>query len=227
MQSLSFQSKKLNGTQSEWGYASLRIEAYGVVLRSIEKRDLSRVRTWRNQARVRTMMRHQEPISAASQQRWYAHIRQQKALYFIMETPNRESYGLIHLSCINFQTNCAQAGLFVGNARYNGSLLVWMASYSLLRFAFDRLRLSRIEAQVLADNLRAQRYNESFGFRRIHKPSVSSGCLRYYLSAAAFSVATRATRAMLHRHAAPMRLKVQFGVEKNKKTRIPSPFPVP
>lgn len=93
----------------------------------------------------------------------------------IMETTSRHVVGTcsLHIS----ETN-AQLGIDIGDPESRGRGLGTETIRMLVRFAFDELRMHRIELCASADNLRAIRCYEKVGFSecgRMHEVTWSGG----------------------------------------------------
>jgi RimJ/RimL family protein N-acetyltransferase len=107
-------------------------------------------------------MEYQAYISQEMQDRWFSRIHTIEHYYFVI-LERRKPVGLIHLSGVDDQTG--QAGLFIGETKYQGSTVPIRASLSLLDFAFNTLYLKNVTAKVKRDNLAAIQYNSALGFR--------------------------------------------------------------
>jgi ribosomal-protein-alanine N-acetyltransferase len=94
--------------------------------------------------------------------------------FFIFERDNGKLAGGITLGSIRHGVSqSAHIGYWIGE-RYAGRGLMTEAVNLLVRFAFDTLRLHRIEAACIPGNARSIRVLEKAGFRR-------EGLLRSYL----------------------------------------------
>lgn len=142
----------------------MRITGNGITLRRIEKADLEQIRIWRNSESIRSQMEYQEVISPVMQEEWYRKV-QLTSDYFFMILKNENPVGLIQLQNISPQNKNAESGLFIGDTKYWGSPVPFMASLPLLDFGFNFLGLHAITAKVRVNNSKALHYNMSLGFK--------------------------------------------------------------
>lgn len=121
------------------------------------------IRKWRNQDFIREMMEFQKYILPEEQLNWFNNLITEQNKYFIISDTYDNYVGLIHLKNITSET--AEAGLFIGNPKFIGTGIAYSASLSLLKLAFDDLKLNTIIAKVKKTNHEAIFYNESLGFK--------------------------------------------------------------
>jgi len=141
----------------------MRIQKYGIVLRSLEASDLEMLRNWRNSDNVRPFMQYREFITGPMQQAWFAGLKPEENVYLIIEF-NEEPIGLVNLKNINRRASKAEAGIFIGETSFGGSLIPVVATYLLMLVAFRGLKLSTLEAKIDRNNPRAIRFNEALGY---------------------------------------------------------------
>lgn len=133
-----------------------------MVLESLRPAYLELLRNWRNAPEIRRHMEYQAYISPEMQDQWFTRIHTIEHYYFVI-LESTKPIGLIHLSAVDDQTG--QAGLFIGDPKYQGSTVPIRASLSLLDFAFNTLYLKNVTAKVKRDNLTAIQYNSALGFK--------------------------------------------------------------
>ncbi len=133
-----------------------------MVLESLRPAYLELLRNWRNAPEIRRHMEYQAYISPEMQDQWFTRIHTTEYYYFVI-LESTKPVGLIHLSAVDDQTG--QAGLFIGDPKYQGSTVPIRASLSLLDFAFNTLYLKNVTAKVKRDNLTAIQYNSALGFK--------------------------------------------------------------
>jgi RimJ/RimL family protein N-acetyltransferase len=85
-------------------------------------------------------------------------------VFVIAEVASDQPIGVICLRHIDLAMRTAQVGTWVGRERW-GSGVNAEAKCLLLDFAFDRLRLHRVEARIALGNTRSQRAFERLGAR--------------------------------------------------------------
>lgn len=140
----------------------MQLRQYGLVLESLRPAYLELLRNWRNDPEIRQHMEYQAYISPEMQHRWFTQVHTIENFYFVILESLRP-VGLIHLSAVDDETG--QAGLFIGEPKYQGSTVPIRASLSLLDFAFHSLYLEYVTAKVKKDNLTAIQYNSALGFK--------------------------------------------------------------
>jgi RimJ/RimL family protein N-acetyltransferase len=140
----------------------VQLKQYGLVLESLRPAYLELLRNWRNAPEIRRHMEYQAYISPEMQNHWFSRVHTLEHYYFVIQESTKP-LGLIHLSAVDDQTG--QAGLFIGDPKYQGSTVPIRASLSLLDFAFNSLYLKNVTAKVKRDNLTAIQYNSALGFK--------------------------------------------------------------
>ncbi len=139
------------------------ISSYSIVLEPLERETIETVRKWRNQTEINQFMEFQDEISKADQLRWFEKVQNENSEYYIIKKGDCE-IGLIHLHNLDFSSKSGEAGLFIGNNKYNGTGITLGASLALLDHAFEDLKLETILAKVKNSNLNAIKYNQLLGF---------------------------------------------------------------
>lgn len=86
-------------------------------------------------------------------------------VFVIADVAGDEPLGIICLRHIDPAMRTAQVGTWIGRERW-GSGANAEAKRLLLDFAFDRLRLHRVEARIAVDNARSRRAFERLGAKR-------------------------------------------------------------
>lgn len=132
------------------------------MLESLRPAYLELLRNWRNAPEIRRHMEYQAYISPEMQIQWFRQIQTIEYYYFVI-LEGTTPVGLIHLSAVD--DNHGEAGLFIGEPKYQGSTVPIRASLSLLDFAFNSLYLKNVTAKVKRDNLTAIQYNSALGFK--------------------------------------------------------------
>lgn len=140
------------------------MKGFGIYLEPLSEANLELVRQWRNSVAIAQYMEYQKQISSEAQIAWFRSL--QLAYYFVIYAANSPC-GLIDLKHINLETKSAEAGLFIGDARFLGTGIALGASILVLDFAFDELHLETINAKMHQDNLEAKQYNQLLGFQRV------------------------------------------------------------
>lgn len=133
-------------------------------VRSLTQEDLEQVRGWRNQERIRNNMYTSEPISPAQQQSWFAGLEGDASRHYSLFVQDEKPIGCLYYTAIH--DGNAQLGYYLGEERIwpgTGLLLELVA----LDYAFERLGLTTLWAEVLEFNKGPRKIHDFFGFERI------------------------------------------------------------
>jgi diamine N-acetyltransferase len=155
-----------------------------VVLRPLERGDLGRLATWRNDPRARPHFFNPYPITVSSQDKWYeGYLARRDALLFIIEDKSDGhcvgSIGLDHIDHLNQSAEYGRVLIADAADRQRG--YARDASIVLLGYAFGELNLNRIYLEVFADNEPAIRLYERCHFQRegVKRQAIfAGGCFR-------------------------------------------------
>lgn len=163
-----------------------------VVLRPIEFEDLEFIRSLINDPDIeKTILGWALPLSKRDEEKWYANFSNtQQNIRYIIETFDGEVVGLTGLGNIDMKNGCAK-GLGTRIApKFQSKGYATDARLTLYNFAFNELRLHRMEATAFDDNLASIRSLEKSGcvkegVRReaiykngTYKNVVTFGCLK-------------------------------------------------
>lgn len=160
---------------------------YGIELRPLTDADLERVRQWRNDPQIASMMVDQRHISPEQQQAWFARIRTSSRHFCFVAYFRDEPIGVAILTLDVDDSQLGEPGLYIGDPRFRQNLLPFCVVFALLDFAFEQLGLTRLEARVFAHNSAARRFNASCGYRPVGPEG--DGLNRYQLTAADYHAA--------------------------------------
>ena len=136
---------------------------YDIELVRLEAENIELLRQWRNAPEIVKNMEFQEYITSEMQVKWFQKINDINNFYFLIRK-NKEWIGMIHLSAINYHKNTADAGIFISKQSYINTSIPAHASFALLDFAFDDLKLKSIYIKVHKNNKKALKYNQHLGF---------------------------------------------------------------
>ncbi len=146
----------------------MEIRKYGLRLQRLNRDHIEMVRVWRNSEYVKSFMFFKEHITIEMQKRWFESISEDRDYYFIIYE-DEYPVGLTEIK--NIKNSTGNLGIFIADEETlkNSPMLSYRAIFSIIDFAFDELKLETLEATITTDNLRAVRFNESFGFKIIDK----------------------------------------------------------
>lgn len=138
------------------------ITNYGVDLVPLAIEHLELVRGWRNDPKIARYMADQTHITQAMQQAWFARLDAQCSPHFVIRYQD-QYVGLCSAKRSAIGTTACETGMYLYHNQ-ESNLVAFRAALALNDFCFEQLGVERIDIYVLADNTRAQRFNEMLGF---------------------------------------------------------------
>lgn len=144
------------------------IQGKRIRLWSLEKFDVGRNYNWGNDPEIiRLTGMSPYPKSTVDLERWFEGVCvNPNAKMFTIKTIEGEYIGNIDITDIDWRAGRGEIGLLIGEPHFRGQGYGAEAIRLLVDFAFDEMRLHRLEARVLAFNTRAQRTFDQCGFSR-------------------------------------------------------------
>lgn len=130
----------------------------------LKRADIEQVRRWRNQERIRSNMYSSALISAEQQERWFAGLVGDASRRYLLFLMDGRPVGCLYYTAIHHGE--AHLGYYLGEER------IWPGSGLLLElialdYAFARLELHTLLAEVLEGNRGPQKIHDLFGFERL------------------------------------------------------------
>jgi len=135
-----------------------------VVLRPLEREHLERCVKWFNDRDVTYYLGREQPLTMAEEERWFAEYRSKvdEEIYAIEVDGNH--VGNIGLHGIDRANRKANLGIVIGEKDYWSKGLGTDAMRTVLRYAFEQLRLHKVNLDVIDYNARAIHVYERCGF---------------------------------------------------------------
>ncbi|HUE91255.1 UDP-4-amino-4,6-dideoxy-N-acetyl-beta-L-altrosamine N-acetyltransferase [Pseudomonas sp.] len=122
------------------------------------------IRVWRNSPRISDKMLSNQPISAAQQQSWFVGLEGDTERRYLVFCQEQTPVGMLYFTAIT-PARCSW-GCYIGaEAVWPGSGL--LLEVAALDYAFDRLGVDCLHAEVLDFNLPPQRMHKVFGYRLV------------------------------------------------------------
>lgn len=164
-----------------------------VILRPIEYEDLEFIRSLINNPDIeKTIVGWSLPISKKDEEKWYANFSNtEHVIRYIIQTLQGEVVGLTGLGNIDMKNGCAK-GLGIRISPELQSIGLATDTYmTLFNFAFNELRLHRIETSAFDDNFASLKFQEKLGCQKegvkreavykegSYKNVVTFGCLKH------------------------------------------------
>lgn len=147
----------------------MQLSDFGITLKRVEECDLEMLRKWRNSTEVNKFMAFRDHITIKMQKKWYRSLDLKKNYYFVIYYDDYP-VGLTEIKNIN--NEIGNLGIFIADEEsLKIPLLSFKAIFTIIDFAFTTLKLKALEATILNENIRAIRFNQSFGFKAIDEKS--------------------------------------------------------
>lgn len=140
-----------------------------VRLRAIERSDIPTFLRWVNDPEVRRFLLMFEPMSEASEERWFERRLEARDDYLFSFEGSFDGewriLGNIGLHRVDWKNRSATLGIMLGEKEHWSKGFGTEAVRLMLRFAFGELNLHRVELDVFDFNPRAIRCYEKAGFQ--------------------------------------------------------------
>lgn len=140
-----------------------------VVLRAVEEEDIEMLRKLTNSPDFEKMIVGWSfPVSKKDQLCWFTNIKNDLSrIRYTIETKDDGAVGMIGLRDIDWKNGTAYGlGMRIAKTEIRTRGLATDAWMTLMRYAFDELRLNRINGSALAYNYASLRVCEKVGFKR-------------------------------------------------------------
>jgi diamine N-acetyltransferase len=137
-----------------------------VTLVPLERRHLDRTREWANDPELMRLLDRTRTVSPEEHERWFAALGAANDRLFmaIEHTETGRHIGNVWLWDIDERHRKAEIRIVIGDGSFAGQGVGSEAIDLLSRYAFEKLRLRRVYANVLDFNARARRGFEKAGF---------------------------------------------------------------
>ncbi|MDB4655752.1 GNAT family N-acetyltransferase [Flavobacteriales bacterium] len=168
----------------------MKLERYGISLRSIRAEDLETVRTWRNSDLVRPYMFYQKIISQQDQKQWFSKLNPLNNFYFII-SHNDVQIGVCNIRDIDWKKGCCEGGIFVGEEKFLNSSVPIRAVLTACEYWFNFLTVDQVSISILQGNGVAVKFNKMLGAKEV---SNSDGLISMTLTRDGFNQETSVRR---------------------------------
>lgn len=130
-------------------------------LRPMIEQDLAMVLAWRNSDRVRSVMFHQELITAAKHREWFSNKTGAVDSTLLIFRLNSIDCGFLGLHTEPLASRVEWGFYLSPEAKPGAGALLGKAG---MRYAFDTLSMHKLVGHVLEYNTKSLRYHEKLGF---------------------------------------------------------------
>ncbi|MBD2864803.1 GNAT family N-acetyltransferase [Paenibacillus oceani] len=136
-----------------------------IKLRSLEEKDIEKVRNWRNLEWARTSFLNADIISQEQQLAWYQkYIKKENDLMFVIEWGGMD-IGIVALYNIDYTKSIAEFGrLLIGEPLARGKGIGKKVVKAICNFGFNEIKIETIVLEVLESNSYATKIYLDAGF---------------------------------------------------------------
>ncbi len=137
------------------------------ILRPMRMSEAGMLFKWIGDPRINRYLTTVPPKTLAQERAWLKKAMHSKtAHYFVIERKDtKEPIGTMSIQQIDKVNRKALTGAFIALPKYWGKGYGSDAKMALLKFAFLKLKLNRVESHAFASNLRSRRYNQKCGYK--------------------------------------------------------------
>lgn len=138
-----------------------------ISIRLFKEEDIPYKVKWINDEKNNKYLHYDLPLREDKTLQWFKSIqdKEDRADYTI--TYNNKPVGIIGLVDINFQEKDAEYYICVGEDEYKGKGVAKIATDLLIKEAYTKIGLKKIYLFTELANVRAQKFFEKYGFRKV------------------------------------------------------------
>jgi UDP-4-amino-4,6-dideoxy-N-acetyl-beta-L-altrosamine N-acetyltransferase len=136
-------------------------------LRAVEKKDLKKLRDWRNDPDVKKFTREYRELNIQNQLQWLDLLaRDKNAVMFAVETKKGKLIGCTGLTYIDWKNRRAEVSIYIGDKNYKGKGYGTDALKTLMKYSFEELNLHMLFGEIFEYNKANIKLFEKCGFKR-------------------------------------------------------------
>ena len=139
-----------------------------IQLRRVTKEDLENFRNWRNSTNIWKNNTQFIFLNMENQKKWIKSVSEKnsdKHMFTIIDTKKR-LIGICGLTNLDPIEKSAKIAIIIGNSNSQSRGIGTQSLTLLLNYGFRKLKLHRIEAEVLEYNIKSQSFFEKFNFHK-------------------------------------------------------------
>ena len=142
-----------------------------IAIRKFERKDIPKKVEWINNLENNQFLHYDIPLCVEKTEKWFdSHFGDMSRYDAIIEADG-VAVGTIGLLNIDNKNSKAEYYVAMGETTFKGKGIAKKASYLILEYGFNKLKLNRIYLYTETENVLAQRLFESVGF-------IKEGCLK-------------------------------------------------
>ena len=138
-----------------------------IKIRKINLSDTINIVKWRNNEKVLKYFIDKRKIDETGHINWLktqvdtGNVEQ----FIIFDQDDNIDIGSVFIRDINYQLNCGEFGIFIGDDNYRNKGAGKLATKLIIDYGFNVLNLSKISLRVYSNNVRAIKSYEATGFQ--------------------------------------------------------------
>lgn len=144
----------------------IELEGWGIKLTRLTEDKIEFVRDWRNKPEVQQYMVFRDYITPEMQKQWFSRISNSNNFYFILSKDGKD-IGLINIKDIDYSKGEGESGSLIWDVSFRNMQIGTKSQILLTDFAFDSLKLNRLKATILENNVRSARLYLKFGYAQV------------------------------------------------------------
>jgi UDP-4-amino-4,6-dideoxy-N-acetyl-beta-L-altrosamine N-acetyltransferase len=139
-----------------------------IIIRAIEKTDLSTIAAWRSDPDMYDYFYEFLPISTHQQERWYEQqLANRDEINFAVADHEGKLIGTVSIYHIDRRNRKAEWGrLIIGDKNCKGKGIGKEIERLVIQYAFDHLNLHKLYCEVIVSNDKVIAMHHGFGFQR-------------------------------------------------------------
>lgn len=143
------------------------LEGELIRLRAVEKKDLKKLRNWRNDPDVKKFTREYRELSIQNQLQWLESLAKDKnTIMFVVETKKGKLIGCTGLTYIDWKNRGAEVSIYIGDKKHKGKGYGTDTLKTLMKYGFEELNLHMLFGEIFEYNKANIRLFEKCGFKK-------------------------------------------------------------
>ena len=146
----------------------MNIKSNRITFRAIELDDLAILQNWANDAEIQYMLGGWHfPTNMNDQKKWFELLscNSLNQRFIIVDNQNQIPIGMVNLININFKDGNAEHGLLI-DKKFQGKGFGFEAVNLIMTYAFNELRLNRLETTIISINEPSLKLFAKCGWKR-------------------------------------------------------------